>query len=479
MQARTLRQGLTLAVTFSLLTVFVAGTGLAAPTPSSTAVVTSPNWAWGGVRSVALAGAVAGMAGTFQYEGKATFGFSVIVNQTNVTNTTYTLHVQRTIGALLNVTYCSPNCQNPTTTATLLYHAWENASAWANLTTAGTVTEPTGNASALALINSSASVSAHVRDSASVVTNGVLLKARSLWADLNGSWQVTLSPPLGLMPLNVTPGTTWNSSSAFALAGKVAWNASYSVSGALVNPKTVDSNGTKVLNATGTVNLSGSYGGSTLSFGGLAYPAVTFVLVGPFSLKEGFLLVPLPADLFGPSPPGWAANASAATNATTSTVDVAPRAHGWPHLGFTASGVLFRSKALNLASNGSIALAPAATPASSGGGNATYVQGTPESIPQATADSACLSTGVGCPAVPGLSRGSLGGALALAVAVAVVAILVAALVTERRRAIPPSYPNAALYPPGSSPATGPAPRTGPRPSTPSPPAEEDPLSHLW
>jgi hypothetical protein len=107
------------------------------------------------------------------------------------------------------------------------------------------------------------------------------------------------------------------------------------------------------------------------------------------------------------------------------------------------------------------------------------VQGEPETPAQATSAQHCLTSGVGCAASSsGPAPRSLLGAVVVVGAIVVTGALVAIAVVSRRRKVPPpTYPNAALYPPGAAGPVAPA-RAPAAPGAPTPP-EEDPLDHLW
>ncbi len=474
MRERTFRTALTMAGALSFMMVCVAGMAVAQPLVAAAAEPAGSSgsvaWAWGGVRAVAFSGA----AGSYTYQGTAVFGVTVVVNQTNLSATTYSLNVTRTIGAILNVTFCAPNCRHPVGVATLAYHKWEVASVVSTLTTAGSVTGSSGSEAAIALNNSSGSVSAHVRESAMYRHLGVAELEHNLSANLSAKWELNLTPGLGLIPLNLSANSSWTSSSSYTLVGSAMWNYTEVIAGPLaLEPVNVTVPGNATLNASGEVDLAGSYSGAGVTFGHVSYPAVNVTITSAegFTLREGFLLLPAPADLFGTAAPAWSASETGSATATSSTVEVAAHLRSGDHLGFVASGLVFRSNASNLAAGSGGAVAAAAPAAS---GNSTFVQASPESVSQATSGGNCLSSGLGCPSVGAPPRGLLGAAIVIG-AVAVASIVAVALVVDRRRLPPPPYPHASLYPPGAG-----FPGTAPSPPSPPPPApDDDPLGHLW
>jgi hypothetical protein len=436
------------------------------------------------VRSVSFSGTSGGLVG-HGYEVSAVYGFSVILNETSTTTTgsttLYTVNIVRTMGALIDASYCLRSCASSAHLANLSFHAWEKVDAWANLTTNATVTQagPDGIVAALALLNSSVSVTAKLRESAASFLGSEILREGSLAVNITGHVSVNLSTPLGLFPITLVPGSTWNSSSTYAASGNVAWQDYYTywaaTGGAGVNGS---GHGSGALNHSGSIGILGSYQNeSVFTFGGENYPAVNLTVEGPFALREGVILVPASADLFGGSHP-WSTAQNGSADVTTARVDVHPGALFENHLPLVASSAVWTSStndssaALASGSTFSSALGPQLTVVPQAGvANATTVQGTPESVAQARSDQNCLVSGIGCPAtapvVPWARYILLGG-----VGVVVVALLSIGLIA-RRKLPAPVYPNARLYPPGQSGTGSTAPRPPPRP------AEDDPLGHLW
>ncbi len=466
-------------VAVSLLTVCVPSAASARATAAAAPQGTA--WAYGTIRPVAGSGAAVGYA----YEANGTFGFAVVLNETNTSATGYVLTVNRTMGAILSVEYCAPNCRHPVGTATVDFHAWESLDATLSLTRAGTVYVGGAPTAAIGLNASSLAISGGVHEATSYQLSGVTERAKNLTVTLAGSSNTTFTPALGIVPLNLT-NESWNATSAFSEHGDYAWAISSVLSGAAVlRPHNISLSGRGSLNATGNVSLAGTDSGTTVDLGGSAYQALDFSLSGPFALREGFLLVPSSSDLFGAAPPSWLSenttNNSGYANVSASSLDVSDRPAVGGHLGFYASGAWWGSRTVNpaisdvtLGSDAGLSPATASAPAAAGP-NATYVQGTPESVRQATSDQSCLATGVGCPTVggPGAPLGrwiALGGAASALVVVLVV-------LAERRRIPAAPSPNAALYPTVTSSATAPVPPH--RPGAPAPPVEDDPLGHLW
>jgi hypothetical protein len=463
------------AVTVSFLTVCVPGIGAAqSATTAGGPAGAATLWAYGGLGSRSWGGT----GGAYRYDASVTAGFAVIINETIGTGGVITLSIDRTMGLLLYVEYCLPSCGHPTETATVHFHAWEVDRALLNLTTDGSVNVSGAPTAALGLLSSATSVVVGLRESSEVVVDGVPVHGRNVSVNLDANASTGFTPALGLVPLTLTPEESWSSTSLFTTVGSASW----SVLETLLNGTIpVDKNGTVPLAALGNVTLNGTYAGTKVHLGGTNYDVVALTVQGPFSLREGFLLIPSGSNFFGASAPGWLSgllSTSGSASFSQGNIDVTNSPAGGSHLGFYGSEAVWSSGTANPASDALLAtdvgLTPAAT-ADGSGPNATSVQGGPESLAQATTDQNCLASGFGCPS--GSAPRSLLAEL-LVVAVGTVAAAVAvALVAERRRMPPPPYPNATLYPPGPA---SPGPVDGiRRPTSPIPPADDDPLGHLW
>ena len=471
MASRSGRTSAALVVTSALLTVCVLGTGVAAAAPFA-ASGPSPMWAYGVLKTVDFHGAGA----NFTYVGNATLGFSVVFNETqNASDGLVTVNAVRTVGAIVNVEYCVPSCSSPVAVATLSHHAWETTDAWANLTTEGTVYEASVPVAALALINSSVGVTAYLRDSGVYLGGATVLLERTLAVNVSGHVAVSLTPALGLFPLNLIPGATWNSSSAYSGSGSVAWNLNSTDWGTKVtSPHNGTGSGYDNASKSGTITVTGSYpSGSNVTFQGTSYPAINLTLGGPFALGEGVILVPASADLFGSATQNWTADQVGSAVVTMERLDVHPGSSYDGHLPIIASGSSWvSSTAYSGVSEVPVGSGPLpAAPAPSAAAISTFIQAQPESVSSAQSDQHCLLTGIGC----GSPSGPVSPVRWIVLAgVATVAVAVIAMtLVARRRPPAPVYPNSALYPPGAY-APG-----APSPAPPPPPAEDDPLGHLW
>ncbi|MGD0249886.1 MAG: hypothetical protein ABSB97_03220 [Thermoplasmata archaeon] len=476
-------------VAMALFMVFVlSSTALiaASPVPSSGAAQTV--WRYGTVKTVSVGPLKTGDGWT--YEGNATVGYSVVLNETNTSSTTFELSVQRTMGVLFSVEFCLPSCSSPKSFASLSYHAWEITNSIANFTTQGTVNESGQTVPALALLNTTSTLHANVTEQGRSAlppvgqagTGTLVDRSKYLSAAVSSVSNVTFATPLGLIPLTLAGAQSWTSTSAFNATGSAEYSYFYQAIGPLGTRTVGPNSGSFTVSPSGSVTVQGSYSPrNTVTFGGITYPELQITIVGPFSVREGFILIPSSVDLFGGSSGPWASEQNGTSAVSMAFLDAKASVGG--HVGIAASSWLYTSAAAN---PGEAVLSPdggmnPAAGAESSPIAATTIQGAPQSADQAHSSQQCLTTGTGCPAaaVSPNVRGILAEAAIVGVVVVVVAVVVIALVAERRRVPPPVYPNANLYPPGT-PAVRPL---APPARAPSPPpeasAEDDPLDHLW
>jgi hypothetical protein len=478
LSGRARRASTAVAVTSALLTVCVLAGGTAAaasPSAAATAAAT-PVWAYGALDAVHFHGTT----GNYTYSASATYGLSAILNQThNASTGEVSLHATRTIGVLLSLTVCAPDCLVPHATANYSYHAWEETQAVANLTTHGVVNESGGNVPALALQNSSVSLTAGLREFGETVLHSKLLRERLLDVNVSATTSLNLSTPLGIFPLAPTPSAAWNSASSYHLTGLLSSSWYSLVAGSLSVPHSISRpTQTSDLTAAGAIALAGQYAsGDMFAYAGASYPALNLTISGPFALSEGVILIPTSADLFEKASEPWSTDQSGSAVVTTERLDIGGTKWYHDHLPIVASGFSISSSTSDAVAPphsavvGGVPVPAVAGPAATG--NTTFVQGQPETVGTARSDEACLVADAGCPS--GKGPGLPVRLLILGGAVAVVGAILAAAVVSRRRPAPPVYPNAVLYPPGA--VGGPVAAQSPAP--PPTPAEDDPLSHLW
>jgi hypothetical protein len=457
----------------SLLLLVVPAGFAAASTPSLTPGPAYTLWAYGVLKNVSFSGRAADGAA---FQGDAQYGYSVILNQMNLSSSQFELNAQRTMGATLSVEYCYPTCKSPTESGTIYHRAWESVNSSANFTTDGVVLSNGQNVSAIALLNSHTTVAGSLFETAQGPLRSSLLSA-----NISASAEVDFSTPLGLLPNNLTGPMSWTSNSAFTASGGWALHFYYK----FVGPKLQETIGpvdlSGVVNGSGAVSVNGSAQAGSVNLGGSPYTNVSLTTTGPFAFREGFILVPDQINLFGTSSSGAVgSNESASTSVEMTSLYVNTHTKG--HLGVGGSEWVYTSSTLDPSSTAAVAGAGSEGPALASGANpvaSTPVQGVPISVAQAQGNNNCLVTGTSCPPATSSPRSLLGTAVVLG-AVVVALLIAVVLVTERRRIPPPTYPNSKLYPPGG-PSVAPArdtARSGAERRAP-PTADDDPLSNLW
>jgi hypothetical protein len=464
----------------SVLMVFVLVSGAVAAAPISTSSSATGSWSYGVVRTVSVGPLQAGNGWT--YQGNATVGYTVSIYENNTSATTFELTVHRTMGAAFSVRFCLPSCASPTQWVNESYRAWETTTAFSNFTTQGSVLEGTSSVPAISILNSTVSLRANLTESSDVYlprAGQVGPHTHYLAAAISGDSAVTFAPALGLVPTVLTPGTSWSSTSHFNETGAAERTYYYAAQTPFKNTNIGPVSGGVSFGSNGTVTLEGTYpAASTFHYGGVSYPAVVITVVGPFSLREGVIFIPIAADLFGSASQPWAVDQNGTATAQMSALDLQPSEGD--HLGLVASSWQFASVSTNAAE--ASPLSPGAITSAVSANNpvaSTTVQGEPETQAQSFSSQQCLTSGAGCPGVAGGSTpGSWLGLVVVVGAVATVGALLALAVVGRRRSLPPpTYPNAVLYPPGASNPSAPAGAPA-KPGAP-PPADDDPLDHLW
>jgi hypothetical protein len=444
----------------------------AALSPSSSGSSTQ-TWGFGGSEWGYATGTTTD--GQWTYSIHAFLGVQVVLRQVNTSASTFELTANRTMVADVFGILCHPSCSRATITVNLSRRASEVTYASDNFTTSGQVTGPLGPVAAVALLNSSVTSAANLTERATWNVSGLLGSGQgSAYLSVHSAAEasVAFSPGLGLVPENLTATPNWTSSSAFS--GQGSWSVGFLYAHTPLNGTTSRvtgaANGT--LARSGNVSLVGSVTGSLVLQNGVPVTAIALAITGPFSLRDGVVLVPSGANLFGGTGT-WQADDQASQSASTTAVDYSRSGSARPNLEASAT----RFAATPSEPSTVVTATSMAAPASLGPAEAT-VQAQPETAGQATGDSSCLLTGT-CPASPQgpASPVRLGGAIVLAVAVVGLTVVVVGLVVARQppRKAPPS-PNANLYPTGSvRPPPPPGRSATPPPSTPA----EDPLSHLW
>ncbi len=451
---------------------FVAGASGTAP--AGPAAVGTLEWAYGAnySGSASWTNTSSGYTATLS----AHFGWHTILAQTSGADGMIQLNASRTMALDYALTFCKPDCTNPTTSGNVTFRAWQTERGFANLTNNGSVRVNGTDVPALALVNESDQVQGNLTATAFGTMHGMFNTHSTMYyfsVNASSAVSVAFTPALGLLPAHLTPGMGWSSTSEFSAVG--AWQVRYSYTHVPLVGATVHLGGpiSGEAAASGTVSVFGTDVGSVALDDGTITDAAALAVEGPFHLHEGFLLLPGESDVFAGGGTAWSSYQNDSASASTSAVNIAPHS---PHLGLLASATSYAPQSSSPSSVGAIAAVSPVSATTTGG---AVVQAQPESVSDAVQGSACLIAGncASSPLAPGGK--SVAGAFGLLlVAVLVATVIAIALVVSRRRTIPPpSHPNARLYPPGA--ALSPAePRSNPRAPPPEPPAD-DPLGHLW
>lgn len=401
----------------------LAATAGAAPMAAAPAAPSGPSsaWAYGGQGW----GSGGLTVGPVTYAWNASFGGVVIFNATNTSNTTTMLHASRTVGVWINASYAGPNLS-----LAYHYHALEVDNAYANVTTAATVT--LANASvvpALGILNASANAKAGLQAS---VTGTMGNESADAYLNVTGTAQAALafSPALGLIPLNLTGVSSWAASAM--VSGNASWNLGWNWSAHGWNGTTASgSNATGGNWSTATeVTVTGHLVGVSTRFAD-HHPRLAILLgfSGPFDLYDGFVLIPHGFDLFGAGGRVFGSHALGASAIASEYVFV-NEGRVAPQSISAANATLGGSVAIPTAlTTGGGATSPAASPSATPGAT-LWMQ--PETPSAAQAQANCLQFGCS-------GTASLGLLAPIAVAAAAIAAVVGVVAwRSRRRRAPPA-----------------------------------------
>ena len=393
-----------------------AGAASASPAPISAADSPSNHWAYGGV----------GWSNNTQISGSTTltwnasFGWTVIFTATTTSANTVMIEEQRTVGIDLTATYSSL-----TTQSTYSYHGQEVDLAFANITNDSTVYEAGFPVPALGIDNDSTRVAGSISETISVTDHGT---AKTASLDVTGSAQTSaqFTPSLGLVPLNLSGVTVWNSTSM--INPSTSWNLTYTWANNGFNGHlgsgTLYSNGT--WSTPGPVSLTGydvtrTYGVPHF-VGPTSRHAIVLIVEGPLGNYDAFVLVPRGFDLFGGGSHAYDSEALGSASISAETLYVSPGTLS-PDVtaGATTFGASSQSISAQVSPSSGNAPAAAATPS-------TTVVGAPMSVSQAQAENSCLTGG--CTATSSAVLDA--GVLVIVAGLAIVAVVVTVAVVEWR-----------------------------------------------
>jgi hypothetical protein len=452
----------------------VAPSAHAAPAGSALVPAATSNntqqWAYGATHALTASGSgtdVRGMA--YEYQLHAFFGWVVIITQTNTSSSAFQLELQRTAASSVFVQVCAPSCPNANYTLNYTIRSTEQVSAFSNFTRDASVNVSGQPVPALGLEN--AQGFRHTKLAATFTLTGAhgsLLQSRTLNAVGESQAQVTFSPSLGLIPDNVTAGSSWSSSSAFNLTGNYSLAVKWTIGG-----QSGSANPSGNLSENGTVSLWGIDAGAAGGHLGSAQRIVLNLSGAALDVHDGIILLPREGDAmsgdWGDIPDaGWTPGIT--ESAATTEIDYEP---GAAHFGLVGSVSSVASSTPS--TSDTPAFSPALTGSAQSAGPAptnSSVQSEPLTISAAEALAQQL-LGLGP------TRGSGFSVLAVALVVGVVALIVGTVATVGSRRGPRTPPpvrvpatavRVSLPPPG---ALAGVPPQGP------PPPPRDPLDNLW
>jgi hypothetical protein len=407
----------------------------AAQASAAPASASAPQWAYGAQRWSNTTVNYSG--GSFSAE--AYFAWHVVISETNTSATTREIEAVRTVGMTYFVQYCRPNCPSANATGNLSVRAFQQLTAFVNLTTNATVYAHVNGSgvatSALGVLNASDLGRAGLDESYAITRGGSTGAHGSLAVSRGSAMSVAFSPALGLLPWNATQGEGWNASSDYTASG--GWNDAYRYSDSLGGAgRNASGSSSGQVSRNGTEQLFGRDLGNLTLHNGANVTVVLLGFGGPFAFGDGLFLTTGDADLFGGGSAPWAGHAFALGVSALTAVDVRlDRGDHGAEIDADAGSANMASTPLG-ASNVQVGAGAPPGPASPPG-SAASMQAQPESPPAAEAASACLVNTCGGPAPNGGAASYLGIVL---VAAAVSAVIVGVGLYAWRRTRPPTSP---------------------------------------
>lgn len=397
--------GVALLVAVAVVPALSGAAGATSIAPAATSSSTSP-WSYGGQ----------GWSNQTVQFGNATmswhsmFGWTVTFNVTQTSPGNWTVKEVRTLGVTFNIT-----ANNSVSSYRYQYHAQEIDTAFANITNSSVVYSDGTAVPALGVVNASASMNGLMEQSISSDIRG---HARSGFLNVTGEGnaQTSFTPSLGLIPLNLTGISSWNSSAMAhpSAAWSIDWTWDEQGFNGTVGSGSGSNNGS--LNANATVTVRGlrlTQGPPFTAAKGRT--GIVLILSGPFDLYDGYLLIPHAFDLFGGGAHGYA-NQQFGSCAISSEDLYLSAGPGGPAV--TAAAQTFGSTDAGITGQLGGGITPAASaPASPG----STVYGQPISYAEAQSiDHSLTNTGTGGSS----AAGPMSGGMLLAVLVGVAAVAV-------------------------------------------------------
>jgi hypothetical protein len=380
--------------------------GMAVPVVSATpAPVLNPSappqsWAYGGQGTFNEQFNLTGEHNS-SYHVHAFVAWSVVFTQTNTSTSNFTLTAVRSLDLALFAQGCAPACGGASNEVNVSMTGTERAFLAANITGNGSVDLENGTSvPAWALENASGTLASNFTENASWnVEHGDLSAPGSVYLSSSeqASGSLAFSPALGVLPLNVSAGMRWSSTSSYTSQGTGATACHWELS--VANSSRGGSCSSNVtLDSTGVVQLQGAdVGNGTVVLDHQRAQPIALGIEGlrGWHCQDGFFCMPSATSEWEDSNLGPGGFSQAFTS--TAEIDYFHDAHHFGQIGalLDFQGA-FNTPLTDSRSGGPMSelasVAPSALPV-------WTVQATPEPTSQAS----CLST-TGC--TQGASGGS-------------------------------------------------------------------------
>ena len=388
----------------------LSGAASAAPVTTATSVTSPNSWAYGGEGwsngSIQI--------GNTTINWTAMFGWTVIFTVTPTGTGIWMIEEQRTVGDDLKVTLTTP-----VRAIVYTYHGQQIDVGFANVTNSSVVYFDGMALPALGILNASGSVNNAINESISGTANG---HTRSAYLNVTGSGKaaVSFSPSLGLIPLNLTGVSSWNSTATATPSASwtVAWTWAEQGYNGTVRSGSGQADGSLSANVTVTVH---GYKIPVLHpfTDGKSRVGIVLTVSGPFNCYDGFILIPHGLDLYGSSTQPYSALQFGSSSLTSENLYLSSGPNG-PAV--TAADQSFGAAESGIAAPTGSGSNPAASSPTSQG---TTVDGQPISVSQAQSiNHALTSSAFGSSPGTGSVAASSSDVVLIALVVGVAAIAV-------------------------------------------------------
>lgn len=371
----------------------------APPTPAATPalIVANDSWAYGTDRWFNMTQTTPMGVHTIH----AQMSWYTVFSRTNLSASLSQLSVERTVASNFTVSYCSPDCTNPTLRVDMTHSAYEHAVGFLNMTRTGLVYEGGLSVPATAIVGSSARADGRLSTAAHIYVEtpqGAKNVTETFDATGQAVANLDFTPPLGLLPNTLNVGDTWNATSAYSGGGNwaVAWT--YTKTNASGATTTTTGSPSGSLNLTGNVSVDGRVVGSQALPEGTVLPCVTFEFSSDLTALDGIILLPAGFDLFSFANHSWDGYSMGFANMQTHQVAVqfsgdftSFRLRAASSFYGTNDSAVERGESMR-GSMGVMSAAPLATASVATGVPTTDVSAVPVSVADANAKIACLAT---------------------------------------------------------------------------------------